>query len=80
MKGQKTGGRVPGTPNKVTKELRIMLKAAIEGELERIADSLADLTPKERLDIIIRLMPYAMPRVQPIGSHYDHKGIDWGED
>lgn len=77
MKGSKTGGRVAGTPNKVTKELRNTLKAAIAGELDTLAASLAELPAKERLDILIRLMPYAMPRINPIGGSYDAVLGDW---
>jgi hypothetical protein len=79
MKGQKTGGRVAGTPNKITSELRKMLKAAIAGELERLSESLADLPAKERLDILVKLMPYAMPRIDSIDGSYDSAIGSWDE-
>lgn len=71
MQGTKTGGRVAGTPNKVTKELRNTLKAAIEGELDRLSASLAELPAKERLEVLVKLMPYAMPKIDSIGGSYD---------
>lgn len=71
MQGTKTGGRVAGTPNKVTKELRNTLKAAIEGELDKLSASLAELPAKERLEVLVKLMPYAMPKIDSIGGSYD---------
>ena len=57
MRGTKTGGRQAGTPNKVTSELRDALKAVLAVELDTLSDSLAELPAKERLDVIVRLMP-----------------------
>jgi hypothetical protein len=71
MLGQKTGGRTKGTPNKVTGELRDALKVIIAGELDTLADTLAQLPPKERLDILLRLMPFALPKVDAITGTYD---------
>lgn len=77
MQGRKTGGRQAGTPNRITRELRETLKGVIALELDRVQDSLASLTPKERLDVLIRLMPYAMPRVDTINGKYD---LSWSDD
>lgn len=78
MKGCKTGGRVAGTPNKITRELRNTLKAAIAGELERVADTLAELPAKERLEVLIKLMPYALPKIDSISGSYDQRlGDGW---
>jgi hypothetical protein len=76
--GKKTGGRVAGTPNRITKELRETLKAVIARELDRVAETLEILPAKERLEIVIRLMPYCLPRVQPVDSKYDYGSfVDW---
>ena len=40
MTGKKTGGRVAGTPNKISSELRKMLKVIIAGELESLPATL----------------------------------------
>ena len=71
MIGTKTGGRKAGTPNKVTTELRETLKAILDGELLTLTASLDKLTPKERLDVVLRLMPYCMPKVETINGQYD---------
>ena len=71
MIGTKTGGRKAGTPNKITSELRDSLKAILDGELLTLTASLDKLTPKERLDVVLRLMPYCMPKVETINGQYD---------
>ncbi len=74
MQGKKTGGRVAGTPNKVTSELRKTLKGIIASELEALPTTFEQLQPKERLDLLIKLLPFCMPKVNSIGGSY---GSDW---
>ena len=64
-KGFKTGGREPGTPNKLTKELRTVLKNILEKELEAMPDNLDKLEPKDRLEVVIKLLPYVLPKIEP---------------
>ena len=71
MEGKKTGGRTSGTPNKITIELRKALKAVISTQLETLPETLAELQPKERIELIIKLLPFCMPKVNPIGGQYD---------
>ena len=47
--GKKYGGREKGTPNRLTKELRSVLKDIVYQELEKIEEHLNELGPKERL-------------------------------
>ena len=63
MKGQKTGGRKLGVPNRLTKELRTALKNVISDELEQLPYQLEKLQPKERIELLAKLLPYALPRV-----------------
>jgi hypothetical protein len=79
MVGTKTGGRTPGTPNKITSELRKTLKGIIAAELDALPTTLAELSPKERLELLIKLLPFAMPKVNPIGSGYDSDWTSIGE-
>lgn len=58
-------GRQPGTPNRITKELRQCLKNILSDELERIPVLLNELPPRDRIELITKLLPYAMPKVQP---------------
>lgn len=66
MKGIKTGGRKKGTPNKMTKELRAILKDVLFNQLESLDVTLNELEPKERIEITIKLMAYAFPKLQTI--------------
>jgi hypothetical protein len=74
MQGKKTGGRVAGTPNKVTSELRKTLKAIVASELESLPGTLGELPARERLDLLIKLLPFCMPKVNQISGSYD---TDW---
>jgi hypothetical protein len=76
MQGKKTGGRTAGTPNKVTSELRKTLKAIVASELECLPGTLGGLPPRERLDLLIKLLPFCMPKVNQISGSYD---ADWND-
>ena len=74
--GKKYGGRQKGTPNKLTKELRSFLKDILYQELEQIQEHLDALNPKERVELLIKLMPYALPKVTSV-SHTTNEPLDW---
>ena len=80
MVGKKTGGRVAGTPNKITSELRTALRDIIAVELNSLPQTLDSFEPKERLEMVIKLLPFCLPRVQPTRSNYDDPpgDFDWG--
>jgi hypothetical protein len=80
MTGKKTGGRVAGTPNRLTKELRTVLRDMISAELDALPTTLEGLPPKERLDVVIKLLPFCLPKVQAVKSDYDSPPflLDWG--
>ena len=76
--GLKYGGRQLGTPNKLTNELRNVLKDILLEELGSIKNKLDTLDTKDRLDVIIRLMPYAMPKIENVEYHIGEGGqFDW---
>jgi hypothetical protein len=79
MVGQKTGGRKVGTPNKVTSELRTTLKGIIAAELDALPTTLADLPARERLELLIKMLPYCLPKVDSINGNYDAESLlmDW---
>jgi hypothetical protein len=62
-KGLKTGGRSAGTENHTTKEVRKVLKDIIDKELVNIGDLLNELQSKERLEFIVKLLPYVLPKL-----------------
>ena len=77
--GIKHGGRKKGTSNKLTKELRTVLKDVIYYELENIEERLDQLESKQRIEMIIKLMPYVFPKLESV-SHTTNEPIDfdWG--
>lgn len=66
MKGVKTGGRKAGTPNKLTHEYRQLLAKALEGEIESLPETLANLQPQQRIDATIKLMKYIVGPVESV--------------
>jgi len=68
--GKKFGGRQKGTPNKISARLREVLSSILEGEIEKIPDYLNELKPRERLEVIIKLIPYVVPRVEPVNLNH----------
>ena len=75
--GNKYGGRQKGTPNRITKELRSLLKDVMYDEIGALQERLDALNQKERVELLIKLMPYALPKVTSI-SHTTNEPLDWG--
>jgi hypothetical protein len=75
MQGKKTGGRIAGTPNRLTKELRTTLKGIIAGELDALPQTFEQLPAKERLELLIKMLPYCLPKVDSIGGNYDSENL-----
>jgi hypothetical protein len=61
--GNKTGGRIKGTPNAVTAEVRGMIAEIVKGNMNKVKEDLTKLTPKDRVDAIAKLLPYVVPRM-----------------
>jgi|GEM_PF-407491 hypothetical protein len=74
--GKKFGGREKGTPNKLTAELRSALKDVLYEEIEQIPHRLDELEAKDRLEQLIKLMPYVFPKVQSVSQSLD-KPMSW---
>ena len=75
--GNKYGGREKGTPNRITKELRSLLKDVMYDEIGALQERLDALNPKERVELLIKLIPYALPKVTSV-SHTTNEPLDWG--
>jgi 23S rRNA C2498 (ribose-2'-O)-methylase RlmM len=58
----KTGGRTKGTVNRTTKETKEILQKIISNDLDNISDLLNKLEPKQRIDAVIKLLPYIVPK------------------
>ena len=77
MTGKKFGGREKGTPNKLTKELRSALKDVLYEEIEQLPHRLDELDTKDRLELLVKLMPYVFPKVQSVSQSLDEAVNFW---
>jgi len=50
----------------LTNELRNNLKEVIQRELKQLNEQLEALEPKERLNVVCKLMPYVFPKVNTV--------------
>lgn len=76
MRGIKTGGRVAGTPNKITNELREVLKEVAMNELDNIPALLKEVTPECRLQVLVKILYLIVPRVNDdTQAYFDLKQI-----
>lgn len=64
--GKKFGGRGKGTLNKSTAETKTLLHNIVGNQLDEVENLLMKLEPKEKLDAIIKLLPYVLPRQSEI--------------
>jgi hypothetical protein len=49
-----------------TTDLRKILKVIIQKEFEQLPETLKELEPKERLNILCKLMPFVFPKVEAV--------------
>jgi hypothetical protein len=72
---QKVGGRKKGTPNKLTKEMREMLKGVVADELNTLGQRIEELEPRDRLEVFIKLLLFVLPKTQSI-AHSKGEGLE----
>ena len=60
--GKKFGGRTKGTLNRTTADVKEAIKTIIDAEFETLDTYLVQLTAKERLDFLAKLLPYVVPK------------------
>ncbi len=73
--GKKYGGRKAGTPNRLTKELRAALKNILHQEIELLPNHFNKLEPKDRLELLVKLLPFALPKVEPESYQIGEGGL-----
>lgn len=66
-------GRPKGVPNKVTKEIRPLIRDFIRGEMENIDKLVVQLDPKDRITLILKLLEFIIPQAAP-GDNFDNQG------
>lgn len=50
----------------LTSDLRAKLKTIIENEINQLPDTLAALPPDKRLDSVLKLIPFVLPKVASV--------------
>jgi hypothetical protein len=57
-------GNPNGSPNKVTADLRKWITLLLEYNREQFTSDLQAVSPKQRLSIYVKLVSYAVPRME----------------
>lgn len=52
-------------------DVREQLKAIIDTELARLPETLEKMEPSERVSVVLKLIPYVLPKVKPLPHTYD---------
>lgn len=56
------GGRVKGTPNRTTQTTREWIQQVLDENQEQIREDLKKLQPKDRVNALLGLLPYVVPK------------------
>ncbi len=65
------GGRVKGSPNKVTSSVKEWLVEVINQNRPQMEADIRALEPKDRLQILEKFMQYAIPKQQAVSAKVD---------
>lgn len=57
-------GRPKGSKNKQTAAIRDRVSSFLEANFYSIEQDIKKLTPKERIDVLIKMLEYAVPKLQ----------------
>ena len=60
----------------LTNDLRGLLKTVMQNEIEKLPETLNQLEPRERLNIVCRLMPFVFPKVEAV-SLLEGEPLQW---
>jgi hypothetical protein len=60
----------PENVQPLTGNIRHTLKKFVESELEQLPETMKGLDPVQRLNILCKLMPYAMPKTESVESNF----------
>ena len=64
--GKKFGGRVKNTPNKTTQQSKAIVQKVINNELNNLEVLLSKLSARDRVNALIKLLPFVIPKQQEI--------------
>ena len=61
MTKTKTGGRIAGTPNRITHQMRVLIAQVLDQEVKNLPTLLGKLNPYQRVQMMCRLMDMVVP-------------------
>lgn len=64
--GKKFGGRRSGVPNKTTQQSKAIVQKVINNEIDNLEVLLSKLSAKDRVNALIKLLPFVIPKQQEI--------------
>lgn len=64
-------GRPSGKVNKVTSEVKSIIEDLIHNNIMNFKSDMAELKPIERIGILIKLLPYVVPKLESIQVEYE---------
>jgi hypothetical protein len=74
-KRKKTGGRKPGTPNKVTGNMRVQVGNFLSKNWYKVQKDFNKLEPKEKLFFIEKLLKYTTPALSSLEAKIDYEKL-----
>ena len=60
----------------LSKDLREVLKVIVKDEVDKLPELLEKLEPKERINVICKLIPFVFPKVESV-SLTDGEPLQW---
>ena len=66
MKIEKTGGRIKGVPNKVSRDTRELITSIIDSNLNKFQEDLDSLQPRDRVNAILQLLKFNLPTLKAV--------------
>ncbi|HJB84741.1 MAG TPA: hypothetical protein IAA13_04455 [Candidatus Alistipes merdigallinarum] len=65
------GGRAKGTPNRITASVKAWIFQVIDKNRLQMEKDIEALEPKERLQVLEKLMQYVIPKQQAVSANLD---------
>ena len=68
-KGNKLGGRKPGSLNRSTEEMKLTIARAVNNTLSTIQSDLLEIkkkNPEKAMELALKLMEYTMPKMRSV--------------
>lgn len=61
----------------LTKDIRANLKTFVEKELNQLPETLAALPADKKLDVLLKLLPYVLPKVESVSMTKGEPTSGW---